>query len=82
MLPICSARQRPTARCVDLSRHLDCVRREAVSADYARRGMAVDPECIVLSASTSEAYSWLFKLLCNPGDLCWSRNRAIPSSII
>ena len=42
--------------------------REAVSADYARRGVAVDPECIVLSASTSEAYSWLFKLLCAPGD--------------
>jgi len=39
-----------------------------VSADYARRGVAVDPECIVLSASTSEAYSWLFKLLCNPGE--------------
>jgi aspartate/methionine/tyrosine aminotransferase len=30
--------------------------------------VAVDPECIVLSASTSEAYSWLFKLLCNPGE--------------
>ena len=29
--------------------------REAISADYARRGVAVDPECIVLSASTSEA---------------------------
>ena len=42
--------------------------REAVSFDYARRGVAVDPECIVLSASTSEAYSWLFKLLCNPGE--------------
>jgi alanine-synthesizing transaminase len=42
--------------------------RQAVSADYARRGVAVDPECIVLSASTSEAYSWLFKLLCNSGE--------------
>jgi alanine-synthesizing transaminase len=42
--------------------------REAVSADYARRGAAIDPECIVLSASTSEAYSWVFKLLCNPGE--------------
>ena len=26
------------------------------------------PSRIVLSASTSEAYSWLFKLLCNPGE--------------
>ena len=42
--------------------------REAVAADYARRGVAVDPAHIVLSASTSEAYSWLFKLLCNPGE--------------
>jgi alanine-synthesizing transaminase len=42
--------------------------REAVSADYARRGRAVDPDAIVLTASTSEAYSLLFKLLCDPGD--------------
>jgi hypothetical protein len=42
--------------------------REAVSADYARRGVTVDPACLVLSASTSEAYSWLFKVLCNAGD--------------
>ena len=42
--------------------------REAVAADYARRRVSIDPSHIVLSASTSEAYSWLFKLLCNPGD--------------
>jgi alanine-synthesizing transaminase len=42
--------------------------REAVAADYARRQVRIDPSHIVLSASTSEAYSWLFKLLCNPGD--------------
>ena len=42
--------------------------REAVAADYARRGARVDPNHVVLSASSSEAYSWLFKLLCNPGD--------------
>ena len=42
--------------------------REAVAADYARRGAKVDPNRVVLSASSSEAYSWLFKLLCNPGD--------------
>jgi aspartate/methionine/tyrosine aminotransferase len=42
--------------------------REAVAAHYARRQVDVDPARIVLSASTSEAYSWLFKLLCNPGD--------------
>jgi alanine-synthesizing transaminase len=42
--------------------------REAVAADYARRGARVDANHVVLSASSSEAYSWLFKLLCNPGD--------------
>ena len=42
--------------------------REAVARDCARRGADVNPEHVVLSASTSESYSWLFKLLCNPGD--------------
>jgi len=43
--------------------------REAVAADYRRRGVALDAECLFLSASTSEAYSWLLKLLCDPGDV-------------
>jgi alanine-synthesizing transaminase len=38
--------------------------RRAVATDYSRRGIAVDPARIVLTASTSEAYSLLFKLLC------------------
>lgn len=42
--------------------------REAVAEDVARRGAAVDPDAVVLSASSSESYSWLFKLLCNPGE--------------
>jgi len=42
--------------------------REAVSADYARRGVVVPPARIALTASTSEAYAQLFKLLCDPGD--------------
>ena len=42
--------------------------REAVSRDYASRGAAVDPDHIVLTASSSESYSLLFKLLANPGD--------------
>ena len=41
--------------------------RAAVADDFARRGVTVDPASIVLSASTSEAYSWVFKLLCDPG---------------
>ena len=42
--------------------------REAVARDAARRGASVDPDDVVLTASTSESYSWLFKLLCDPGD--------------
>ena len=42
--------------------------RDAVAADQCRRGARVDPARVVLTASSSEAYSWLFKLLCNPGD--------------
>lgn len=37
--------------------------REAVARRYG-----VTADRVVLTASTSEAYSWLFKLLCNPGD--------------
>jgi alanine-synthesizing transaminase len=42
--------------------------REAVAADYGHLGKEADPERVVLTASTSEAYSLLFKLLCDPGD--------------
>jgi len=42
--------------------------RAAVAMDYARRGVDVAPQRIALTASTSEAYAHLFKLLCNPGD--------------
>jgi hypothetical protein len=42
--------------------------RAAVAADQRRRGASVDPAHVVLTASTSEAYAWLFKLLCNPGE--------------
>jgi aspartate/methionine/tyrosine aminotransferase len=39
--------------------------RSAVAA-YHGHGLAADD--LILTASTSEAYSWLFKLLCDPGD--------------
>ena len=47
--------------------------REAITNYYRDRsgrgvGVEVNPENIVLSASTSEGYSFLFRLLCNPGD--------------
>jgi alanine-synthesizing transaminase len=42
--------------------------REAVASYYAARRVAADPERIVLTASSSEAYGFLLKLLCDPGD--------------
>jgi aspartate/methionine/tyrosine aminotransferase len=42
--------------------------RTAVARDFARRGTAIDRERVLLHASTSEAYAFLFKLLCDPGD--------------
>ena len=42
--------------------------REAVAAELRGHGPAVDPSRVVLTASTSEAYAFVFKLLCDPGD--------------
>lgn len=42
--------------------------RRAVATWHARRGLAVDAADIVLASGTSDAYAWLFKLLCDPGD--------------
>ena len=44
------------------------VARQAVASIYAAKGVAVDPGRIFLAASTSEAYSMLFRLLADPGD--------------
>jgi alanine-synthesizing transaminase len=42
--------------------------RAAVALELTRGGVHADPAQIVLTASTSEAYAHLFKLLCDPGD--------------
>jgi len=42
--------------------------REAVARYYEGLGIALDPEQIILTVSTSEAYSYCFRLLCDPGD--------------
>lgn len=49
--------------------------RESVAAYYCeqsdgieKKPESIDPESIVLTTSTSEGYSYLFRLLCNPGD--------------
>ena len=53
--------------------------RAAVAAEYARHGLAIGPERIVLTSSTSEAYSLLFKLLCEPlGDVVLTPTPSYP----
>lgn len=42
--------------------------RDAVAADYAAAGVAIDPARLVLTASSSESYGFLLKLCCDPGD--------------
>lgn len=54
-------RYAPDARGLDVAR-------TAVAHYYAARGIAVDPDSVLLTASTSEAYALLFKLLADPGD--------------
>ena len=42
--------------------------REAVAQYYAERGVEINPDQIFLTTSTSEAYSFVFRLLADPGD--------------
>ncbi len=42
--------------------------REAIAAYYAEHAAQISPDDLFLTTSTSEAYSFLFRLLCDPGD--------------
>jgi hypothetical protein len=42
--------------------------REAVAQYYSEHGVQLDPDQIFLTTGTSEAYSFVFRLLANPGD--------------
>lgn len=42
--------------------------REAAAAYYRDLGVTLDPEQLLLTTSTSEAYTFCFRLLCEPGD--------------
>lgn len=52
--------------------------RRALASYYAARGVAADPSRICLSASTSEAYTWWFRLLLEPGDNLLAPEPAYP----
>jgi alanine-synthesizing transaminase len=42
--------------------------REAVCGYYGDHGASIGPEQVILTTSTSEAYGYLFRLLCDAGD--------------
>jgi aspartate/methionine/tyrosine aminotransferase len=42
--------------------------RRSVADYYSAKSLNVSPENIILTTSTSEAYSFIFRLLCDPGD--------------
>jgi alanine-synthesizing transaminase len=44
------------------------IARQAVAAYYSSRGDEVSTDGMILTTSTSEAYSYVFRTLCNPGD--------------
>src|ERR1035438_4792905 len=54
--------------------------RQAVCEYYAGHGAVLDPSQIVLTTSTSEAYSFLFRLLCDPASEILSTKMVTPYS--
>ena len=52
--------------------------REAVCRYYAAKGIPVKPAQVLMTASTSEAYSFLFRLLFEPGDLLLAPQPSYP----
>lgn len=50
----------------------------ACAREAVARALACDADDIVITASTSEAYSYLFKLLCDPGDAVLTATPSYP----
>ena len=66
---ICWRRWPSRRRCATSRSRSGCRRRAKPWPPTARAAArACDPDQVVLSASTSEMYSWLFKLLCDAGE--------------
>ena len=60
LAPVATERYEPDARGLETAR-------VAVAEYYSARDVRVDPDDIVLTASTSEAYAHLMRLCCDPG---------------
>jgi aspartate/methionine/tyrosine aminotransferase len=67
-VPILSALAAPGALRYDPSPFGLITARAAVARELSANGPPIEPSRVVLTASTSEAYAFLFKLLCDPGD--------------
>ena len=65
---ILAALGRPESLVYEADPHGMLSAREAVCRYYAGLGARVEPGKLFLTPSTSEAYSYLFRLLCDPGD--------------
>ncbi|TAK65684.1 MAG: pyridoxal phosphate-dependent aminotransferase [Bacteroidetes bacterium] len=65
---ILSAISTPQSLCYTPDPHGLRSAREAIAGYYKKKNISVNPENIFLTASTSEAYSYIFKLLCNAGE--------------
>ncbi len=65
---ILQALSNPAALSYEPDAHGLATARRAVVGYYAERGADVALEDILLTTSTSEAYSFVFRTLCNPGD--------------
>ncbi|MDX9785821.1 MAG: pyridoxal phosphate-dependent aminotransferase [Desulfobacterales bacterium] len=65
---ILSALSRPESLRYDSDPRGTPCARQAVTEYYKPLGQRIDPDAVLLTAGTSEAYGFLFKLLSNPGD--------------
>ncbi|TGK95950.1 pyridoxal phosphate-dependent aminotransferase [Leptospira brenneri] len=52
--------------------------RKVITSEYESRGIQTNPSDLILTASTSEAYSYIFKLFTNPGDEVLTPNPGYP----
>lgn len=52
--------------------------RQSIVSEYEKRGIPIQTSDLILTASTSEAYSYCFKLFTNPGDEILTPNPGYP----